>query len=245
MGLLERIIRTIADEALDRTSLPMGSSQMSGLFGDVIDNLERKLTIGGSRRSVVSSVPDKEEREAGSEHSASGTAPPEIPQEHRKADCAGSETQPVADLNEVRKNAEEQLAKVKQRSEEQTAEMRRRAEAFRGVQADDRTEQPPEPKAAISEPKAVSAKPTAPPPPPSSGYYALIEGQQYGPFNMVQLSRLVKEGLATPKTYVWREDMEQWQLAGRVAELLSLFPGYAAPQAPPVPPPSASQAGDV
>lgn len=77
-----------------------------------------------------------------------------------------------------------------------------------------------------------------PPPPPSaaiSQYYIAINGQQSGPYNMVQLQQLAQSGQFTPNTYVWRQSMPAWEIASRVPELMSLF-GAVPPPVPPVPP---------
>lgn len=59
-----------------------------------------------------------------------------------------------------------------------------------------------------------------------------VNGQQTGPYNMQQLQQMVQMGQFTPQTYVWKQGMAQWELAGNVPELASLF---AAPAPPPVP----------
>ena len=49
---------------------------------------------------------------------------------------------------------------------------------------------------------------------------------------MQQLQQMVQMGQFTPQTYVWKQGMAQWELAGNVPELAFLF---AAPAPPPVP----------
>lgn len=71
-----------------------------------------------------------------------------------------------------------------------------------------------------------------PPPMPTVQYYVAVNGQQIGPFNMQQLQQLVQNGRLNKQTYVWKQGMAGWELAGNVQELASLF----APVAPPVPP---------
>lgn len=71
-----------------------------------------------------------------------------------------------------------------------------------------------------------------PPPMPSVQYMVAVNGQQTGPFNMQQLQQMVQTGQLTAQTYVWKQGMAQWELAGNVQELASLF---AAPAPPPVP----------
>ena len=71
-----------------------------------------------------------------------------------------------------------------------------------------------------------------PPPMPTVQYMIAVNGQQTGPYNMQQLQQMVQMGQFTPQTYVWKQGMAQWELAGNVPELASLF---AAPAPPPVP----------
>ncbi|MCQ2094554.1 MAG: SPFH domain-containing protein [Bacteroidaceae bacterium] len=71
-----------------------------------------------------------------------------------------------------------------------------------------------------------------PPPMPEIQYMVSANGQQSGPFNMQQLQQMVQTGVLTPQTYVWKQGMPQWEFAGNVQELASLF---AAPAPPPVP----------
>lgn len=71
-----------------------------------------------------------------------------------------------------------------------------------------------------------------PPPMPTVQYMIAVNGQQSGPYNMQQLQQMVQMGQFTPQTYVWKQGMAQWELAGNVQELASLF---AAPAPPPMP----------
>lgn len=79
----------------------------------------------------------------------------------------------------------------------------------------------------------------APPAMPTIQYMLAINGQQSGPFNLQQLQQLVQSGQLTPQTYVWKQGMAQWELAGNVQELSSLFASPCPPPAPggmPTPP---------
>lgn len=69
-----------------------------------------------------------------------------------------------------------------------------------------------------------------PPPLPVLAYHVSINGQNAGPFNMAQLQQLAQQGQLTSNVHVWKSGMSNWELAGNVAELASLF-------LPPVPPP--------
>ena len=71
-----------------------------------------------------------------------------------------------------------------------------------------------------------------PPPMPNIQYYVSVNGAQAGPFNMQQLQQMAQTGQLTKDTYVWKQGMAQWELAGNVQELSSLF----APACPPPPP---------
>ena len=69
---------------------------------------------------------------------------------------------------------------------------------------------------------------------PQVSYMVGVNGQQYGPCNWGQLQQMVQQGQLTHQTYVWKQGMPQWQMAGEVMELTPLFQGDA-PQMPPMP----------
>lgn len=71
-----------------------------------------------------------------------------------------------------------------------------------------------------------------PPPMPQVVYMVAVNGQQSGPYNMQQLQQMVQMGQINQQTYVWKQGMAQWELAGNIQELASLF---AAPVPPPMP----------
>jgi membrane protease subunit (stomatin/prohibitin family) len=68
-----------------------------------------------------------------------------------------------------------------------------------------------------------------PPPPPQIQYSISVNGQTAGPFNWQQLQQMLQNGQLQKSTYVWKQGMSGWELAGNVEELASLFG--------PVPPP--------
>ncbi len=72
-----------------------------------------------------------------------------------------------------------------------------------------------------------------PPPPPASNYHISINGQQAGPFTVPQMMQMVQQGQVNAQTYVWKQGMSGWEMAGQVAELASIF----ATNTPPPPPP--------
>lgn len=69
---------------------------------------------------------------------------------------------------------------------------------------------------------------------PQVSYMVGVNGQQFGPCDWNQLQQLVQQGQLTHQTYVWKQGMPQWQMAGEVMELAPLFQGVA-PQMPPMP----------
>ncbi len=81
---------------------------------------------------------------------------------------------------------------------------------------------------------AINGQMNTPPPPPTSQYHVSVNGQQAGPFNMNQLQQMAQQGQLTAQTYVWKQGMNGWDLAGNVPELGSLFQG-ATPPPPPAP----------
>ena len=58
---------------------------------------------------------------------------------------------------------------------------------------------------------------------PQVQYMVGINGQQAGPFDWNQLQQLVRQGQLTQQTYVWKQGMPQWMLAGQVQELIPIF----------------------
>lgn len=70
---------------------------------------------------------------------------------------------------------------------------------------------------------------------PMVSYMLAVNNQQAGPFNWDQLKQLVQQGQFTQQTYVWKQGMANWDMAGNIQELAPLFQG-AAPQMPGFPP---------
>lgn len=62
---------------------------------------------------------------------------------------------------------------------------------------------------------------------PMVSYMLSVNGQQAGPYNWAQLQQLVQQGQFTQQTYVWKQGMAEWALAGQVQELMPLFQGIA------------------
>ena len=77
-----------------------------------------------------------------------------------------------------------------------------------------------------------------PPPIPNVQYHISVNGSQAGPFNMQQLAQMAQGGQLTPQTYVWKQGMPNWELAGNVPELATVFVPPAPGSMPPPPPPT-------
>ena len=75
-----------------------------------------------------------------------------------------------------------------------------------------------------------------PPPMPNVQYYVSVNGAQTGPFNIQQLQQMAQTGQLTKDTYVWKQGMAQWELAGNVQELNCLFAPTCPPPGMPTPP---------
>lgn len=71
-----------------------------------------------------------------------------------------------------------------------------------------------------------------PPPIPQIAYYLYVNNQQFGPFNMSQLTTMVQSGQIVPDSFVWKQGMAQWEMA-KNTELITLF--NSQPQVPPSP----------
>ena len=71
-----------------------------------------------------------------------------------------------------------------------------------------------------------------PPPIPTAVYHVAANGQATGPFDVKALSQMTFSGQFTADSLVWKSGMAQWEKAGDVDELKSLFPAI-----PPIPSP--------
>jgi hypothetical protein len=58
------------------------------------------------------------------------------------------------------------------------------------------------------------------------------DGKQNGPFNLQQLQAMAQNMQINKDTHVWKQGMANWEIAGNVQELSSLFGAV-----PPPPPP--------
>ncbi len=85
---------------------------------------------------------------------------------------------------------------------------------------------------AVSNPPQPSNPSKTPPPiPGTTQYFLALGGRQEGPFTMSGLRSHVASGNLTMQTLVWSEGMAQWEPAGKVPALETLFA-----DAPPSPP---------
>ena len=75
-----------------------------------------------------------------------------------------------------------------------------------------------------------------PPPMPTAMYHLSVNGVQNGPYTMLQMQQLVQSGQLTRQTYVWKQGMPSWELAGNVSELAVLFAPSMPGSVPPPPP---------
>ncbi len=73
---------------------------------------------------------------------------------------------------------------------------------------------------------------TPPPLPQQAQYFVAVNGQQQGPYAMPALQQQIASGAVNRETLVWKQGMANWQAAGQVPEVASLF--LAVP--PPLPP---------
>lgn len=67
-------------------------------------------------------------------------------------------------------------------------------------------------------PGAMNPMQTAPP----QFYYAIIEGNQAGPFSEQELSRLIAEKKVAKETYIWKPGLPKWEIAEKLPEILKL-----------------------
>ena len=80
----------------------------------------------------------------------------------------------------------------------------------------------------------TSGSSTPPPPPAMSQYMVYDNGQQTGPFSIPQLQQMIAAGTLTKQTYVWKNGMANWEYAGSVVDLSSLFVTNTPPPPPPM-----------
>ena len=79
---------------------------------------------------------------------------------------------------------------------------------------------------------AVNQPQNTPPPLPVESFFIALNGQQAGPFKMMELLQLVTSNQITKETLVWKSGMTAWEKAENVAEFSTLFNQVP----PPIPP---------
>jgi hypothetical protein len=53
-------------------------------------------------------------------------------------------------------------------------------------------------------------------------YYAILAGNQTGPFSEQELSRLIAEKKIVKETYIWKPGLPKWEIAEKLPEILKL-----------------------
>jgi hypothetical protein len=53
-------------------------------------------------------------------------------------------------------------------------------------------------------------------------YYAMIEGNQAGPFSEQELSRLITQKKIVKETYIWKPGLSKWEIAEKLPEILKM-----------------------
>lgn len=56
----------------------------------------------------------------------------------------------------------------------------------------------------------------------SQFYFAMIEGNQAGPFSEQELSRLIADKKIVKETYIWKPGLPKWEIAEKLPEILKL-----------------------
>jgi hypothetical protein len=74
---------------------------------------------------------------------------------------------------------------------------------------------------------------SGPPPIPNQiAFFAVVNGQQAGPFDMPNLQQMISQQQLNRDTLVWKQGMSNWTAAGQVSEFSNLF-GNVPPPLPP------------
>lgn len=74
---------------------------------------------------------------------------------------------------------------------------------------------------------------TTPPPIPVVCYNVAVNNQPTGPFDLDTLANMATSGQLTPNSLVWKKGMAQWEKAGNIDELKTLFEENEMPPIPP------------
>ena len=80
---------------------------------------------------------------------------------------------------------------------------------------------------------------STPPPVPQVAYNVVVNGQSVGPYDIEGLRQMVGSGQVTKDTLVWKAGMANWEKAGNVQEISSIFsmtpPPIPNAEMPPIP----------
>lgn len=55
--------------------------------------------------------------------------------------------------------------------------------------------------------------------PPPKYIYAIIDGEQEGPFSLGEVADLIRNGEVTLDTYIWKPGMQEWKAAKEVSDV--------------------------
>lgn len=80
--------------------------------------------------------------------------------------------------------------------------------------------------------KGMNQEKNTPPPIPKVHYHIAIDGKTIGPFSIKELRLKLANGSFSIETYVWKQGMENWDKAGNIDELKSIF--GSTPPPPPI-----------
>jgi membrane protease subunit (stomatin/prohibitin family) len=75
----------------------------------------------------------------------------------------------------------------------------------------------------VFQPNTVQGNDGPPPLPSEAQFFAVVNGQQAGPYTISQLSQLASAGTISVQTHVWKKGMPAWVVANTVPELAALF----------------------
>ena len=54
---------------------------------------------------------------------------------------------------------------------------------------------------------------------PAKYIYAIIDGQQQGPFSLGEIMDCIRSGKIIPETYIWKPGMQEWKLAKDIEDI--------------------------
>lgn len=57
---------------------------------------------------------------------------------------------------------------------------------------------------------------------PASLYYAILDGNQAGPFSESEVTQLISNKRITPETYMWRPGMPDWKKVSGIPDVLRI-----------------------